>query len=353
MSIDALRGFDMMWIAGGATLVTTLDGVVQNSFTGMLGRQMHHTDVGLSFMDIIMPLFLFLTGCSVIFSFQRRLEVEGKRGLYIHTLKRVLILWILGLIYQGNLLSLDWSKIDLFSNTLQAIAIGYLGASLILLVSKIRWQIVITASLLVIYWLLMNFTPGYDLNNGTNLAIYIDKLIMKDHIGDSSYAWILPSLTFTVTVMMGVFTGKILTNSKLTKNQILKWITLFGIGLSSAGLLLTLHEPCIKMLWLSSFTLISGGVSVLLLALFYWIIDIVGYEKWALPYVWLGKNPILVYMIFAYNRFINLGEFANKFLYGLTSFLGEWYPLLINGAALLLLFSIFKFLDDKKIYIRV
>ncbi|MCL3780919.1 DUF5009 domain-containing protein [Prolixibacteraceae bacterium JC049] len=158
ISIDALRGFDMLWIAGGATVIFKLNDAINLPITQALANQMHHAQwEGFTFMDIIMPLFLFITGCSMVFSFRKRLAQQGKRKMYMHVLKRFAILWVLGMIYQGNLLSLEWSKIHFFSNTLQAIAIGYLGTSIIMLLPKIKWQIAVTVTLLFLYWSLMNF----------------------------------------------------------------------------------------------------------------------------------------------------------------------------------------------------
>ena len=354
MAIDALRGFDMFWIAGGATLINSIDGVVGTNFTKMLSNQMEHAQwVGFTFMDIIMPLFLFITGCSMVFSFRKRLEQQGKRKVYRHVLQRFLVLWVLGMIYQGNLLSFDWSKIDFYSNTLQAIAIGYLGASLILLIKKTKWQLLITGSFLFIYWALINFTPGFELTIDKNLAIHIDKLVFPKHLGNLEYSWVLSSLTFIVTVMLGVFVGKVLTNNVTTKKYKLKYIAYIGIGLTVSGSLLALHEPCIKKIWSSSFTLISGGYCVFLLCLFYGLIDVLGYKRWALLFSGLGRNALLVYMVFAYSRFVNLAEIVNGIIYGTERFLGGWYQVVLNCGVLLLLWAIFYFLDKKKVYVKI
>lgn len=354
MSIDALRGFDMVWIAGGATLINSVDKTVGNKTTALLAKQMEHANwVGFTFMDIIMPLFLFITGCSMVFSFRKRLEQQGKRKVYSHVFQRFLILWLLGMIYQGNLLTFEWSKVDFYSNTLQAIAIGYLGAALILLIKETKWQLVVTGLLLVTYWLLMNFIPGFELTVENNLAIYIDKLVFPNHLGSLQYSWVLSSMTFVVTVMIGVFAGKVLTNKSIEKLAKLKNLIFIGLGLTISGFLLTLHEPCIKKIWSSSFTLISGGYCVLLLGLFYGIIDVAGYKKWAMPFTRLGKNALLVYMVFAYNRFVNLGDITNGVIFGVEQFLGVWYPIILSCCALVLLWAIFYFLDLKKVYLKI
>jgi predicted acyltransferase len=354
LSIDALRGFDMVWIAGGATLVAKLDGAIDLEVTGVLAANMQHAQwEGFTFLDIIMPLFLFITGCSMVFSFQKRIEKHGRKKVYRHVLQRFVLLWLLGMIYQGNLLSLQWEKIDFFSNTLQAIAIGYLGASLILLLKSIKWQIGATAFLLITYWGLVHFIPGFDLTVEGNFAIYIEQLLFKSHIGNAEYAWILPSLNFTATVMLGVFAGEVLTNTSIGKNKKLKHLIIIGLGLSISGFIISFHDPCIKKLWTSSFTLISGGYCTLLLSIFYGIIDVAGYKKWATPFVVLGKNALLVYMVFAYNRFVDTGAIAHKIVFGVEPYLQKWYPVLVSCLALAILLGIFYYLNKKQTFIKI
>src|SRR5688572_31368138 len=124
VSVDALRGFDMFWIMGGHPIFLGLDNVFHNKGTAFIKQQFDHVDwFGFNFWDIIMPLFLFLAGVSMVFSFKKRMAQDtSKRSIWIHTLKRVAILWILGMIVQGKLLTYDITKIELYSNTLQAIA---------------------------------------------------------------------------------------------------------------------------------------------------------------------------------------------------------------------------------------
>lgn len=204
--------------------------------------------------------------------------------LYRRILRRVLLLWILGMVCQGNLLGLDPQKIYLFSNTLQAIAVGYLISALLLLHLRLRWQIVISAGLLLSYWALLtfvqagsfgggNFTPDY------NLAEYVDRIVLgrfRDGVtvtetgldfGNYRYTWILSSLNFGVTVMTGVFAGQIL-KGNLPKMQKVQWLIIGGIAMVVAGLLWGFQMPVIKKIWTSSMTLYSSGLCFLLMALF-------------------------------------------------------------------------------------
>src|SRR4026208_260084 len=83
ISIDALRGFDMFWIMGGHPIFLGLDNVFHNRITGFIKQQFDHVEwFGFNFWDIIMPLFLFLAGVSMVFSFKKRLaQVNAKKSI--------------------------------------------------------------------------------------------------------------------------------------------------------------------------------------------------------------------------------------------------------------------------------
>ena len=158
--------------------------------------QMKHVEwEGLVFHDIIMPLFMFLAGVSLVLSMRRRELEQSKGRIYWHVLVRVAILWVLGMIHQGNLLELKWEKLEFFSNTLQAIAAGYLGAALILLFRNIKVQILITTLLLILYWCLVHFVPVPDHGAGVltlegNLARYVDQIVLGIHDDGPAYTWV-------------------------------------------------------------------------------------------------------------------------------------------------------------------
>ena len=153
-SVDALRGFDMFWIIGGDIGFQSLDKVFHNRISGFIKVQFDHVDwLGFHFEDIIMPLFLFLVGLSMVYSFRKRLcNAPSDKQIWIHTIKRIVILWILGMIVQGNLLRYDVNHIQFYTNTLQSIAAGYLIATIFILYMPVLFQIAATAGLLVLYW---------------------------------------------------------------------------------------------------------------------------------------------------------------------------------------------------------
>jgi len=355
LSVDALRGFDMLWITGGATIFITLNDAVHSNVTETLAANMEHVPwQGFHFLDIIMPLFLFVTGVSMPLSFKKRLQKPQGTALAGHILKRVAILWILGMIAQGNLLTYDWSKIAFFSNTLQAIAIGYLVSSLFILNLSVFAQFLWTLALLLINFLVLYYIPVPGVGHAIlepqqNLPLYIDKLLLGSHQDGTNYTWILTSIGFAATVMTGVFASYILQGS-LSQLGKLKALFVTGLALVAAGLLLNPVQLIIKHVWTTSFTLFSSGLCFLLLALFYLVVDYWKYQRWALFFIVVGSNSILAYMIGDLHCF---SEVAEVFLLGTKRFLGHWYPFVLSLGSYVVFWLLFYFLYKKKIFIKV
>ena len=214
ISVDALRGFDMFWIMGGDIGFQALDKVFHNKLSGFVKVQFDHVEwFGFHFEDLIMPLFLLLVGVSMVYSYRKRLSAASSdRDLWKHTIKRVLILWILGMMVQGNLLTYDFDKIQFYTNTLQSIAAGYLISTIIILYLPVSWQILATIGLMVVYWGILALIPvgGTTANAYTpdgNVAMIVEKAVMGRHIGWGAYTWIVSSLNFGSSIMLGVFAG--------------------------------------------------------------------------------------------------------------------------------------------------
>ena len=353
--MDALRGFDMLWITGGATIFITLNDAVHSRVTETLAENMEHVPwQGFHFLDIIMPLFLFVTGVSMPLSFKKRLQKPQDSTLLVHILKRVAILWILGMIAQGNLLTYDWSKIAFFSNTLQAIAVGYLVSSLFILNLTVFAQFFWVLALLIINFLVLYYIPVPGIGHAVlepqqNLALYIDKLLLGSHQDGTNYTWILTSIGFAITVMTGVFASYIL-QGRISQSGKLKALFITGLVLVAAGLLLNSVQLIIKHVWTTSFTLFSSGLCFLLLALFYLVVDCWKYQRWAMFFIVVGSNSILTYMIADLHCF---SEIAEVFLSGTKRFLGGWYPFVLSLGSYAVFWLLFYFLYKKKIFIKV
>ena len=358
MSIDALRGFDMFFIIGGERIFASLHDIFNNPTTELIRTQLTHVKwEGFRFEDLIMPLFLFIVGVVMPYSFEkRRLAGQSKMRLYLHILKRTVILFVLGMVAQGNLLEFDISKLHIYSNTLQAIAAGYIIAAIIMLNLGIRWQIAVTGILLLLFWALMVLVPfpgrGADvLMPDANLAIYIDRIIFGSFIDgtDPPYTWILSSMTFACTVMLGVMAGHLLRTEKVGIRKVL-WLLVIGTGCIVAGLAWSLFFPIIKHLWTSSFVLLSGGICFMLLALFYLVIDVLGFSKWAFGFVVIGMNAITVYMAV---HIVNFRYISGVFVGGLEKYTGNWYSFIHALAGFAIVWLILWWMYRKKTFIKI
>ncbi len=358
MSIDALRGFDMFWIIGGWYIFRGLHEKFDNTTTQWLSQQMSHVKwEGFRPWDLIMPLFLFVVGVVMPFAFNKRLERgDSKRKLYFHIVQRTIILFILGMVAQGNLLEYDLSKLHIYSNTLQAIAAGYLIAAIILLNLRIVWQIVTTVVLLLLFWALMMLipVPGHGagmLEPDVNLAIYLDRLILGGFIDgtDPPYTWILSSMTFATTVMLGVMAGHLLRLEKKDIEKVL-WLLVAGVGCVVLGLIWNIWFLIIKHIWTSSFVVYSAGWCYLLLALFYFVIDVLGFKKWAFPFVVIGMNAIAVYMATHVFNFRHIGDI---FVNGLDKYVGDWSSFIHAVAAFAVIWLIMWWMYRKRLFIKI
>ncbi len=355
-SLDALRGFDMFWIIGGSWIFIALHDIFQSPVTEWIRVQMTHVEwEGFRFWDIIMPLFLFIVGTAMPFSFAKRLARGTSRGKLLgHVMMRFVILFVLGMIAQGNLLQYDLSKLHLFSNTLQAIAAGYLVASLALLYLGIKGQAVLSGGFLLAFWALMAWVPvpGYGAGNLTpqgNLAMYIDRLILGPLRDGTNYTWILSSLGFAATVLMGVLAGHLL-RSSLKPYRKTMWLAVYGVGCVLAGWLWDMTFPIIKHLWTSSFVLFSGGLCLLLLAAFYLVIDVWGKRQWAFVFKVIGMNAIAVYMA---TRLFDFRILSDIFVEGLEQYLGSGFAFVRGLAGFTVVWLILYFMYRRRIFIKI
>jgi len=367
MSIDAVRGFDMFWIIGGWYIFDGLHKALNNHTTAFIMNQLKHVEwEGFVFEDLIMPLFLFIVGVVLPLSFNKRLSRgDSKRKLYIHIVLRSVILFVLGMIAQGNLLALDPSKLKIYCNTLQAIAAGYLISAIIILNMRLRWQIVATVFLLLLFWALMMLVPfpgrvADRLDQNANLAAFIDWYILDPFDDGLNYTWVLSSMTFACTVMFGVFAGHLL-RTEIPGPRKVRFLVFLGIGTLALGALwggwffgigkfYTGLFPIIKRLWTSSFVLFSAGLSYLLLAVFYLVIDVWGFKKWAYGFVVIGTNAIFVYML---THLINFRSIASVFVEGLDQFVVPWKDFIHAVVGFALVWLILFWMYRKKTFIKV
>ena len=356
-SIDALRGFDMFWIIGGGAFFETLPKVWKNNFTETIKQQMEHVPwQGFRFEDLIFPLFLFIVGVVLPFSISRRREQGiSPAALRLHIIKRAAILILLGLILNGllqfNLADMRWPGV------LQRIGLCYLFAALLVIHTGWLIQSLVAGGLLLGYWALVMFVPVPGsgpavLTPEGCLPAYIDRLLIPGKFccftfGDNE--GLLSTIPAVSTVLIGALAGRWLCSSA-SGNLKTVALVIAGIVCLIIGYLWGLSFPIIKVIWTSSYVLYAAGWSLLLLAAFYWVIDVRGYKKWAFFFVIIGANPITIYFL---QGIVNFDDIAAFFVRGFARHTGQFELLILPLAAFAAKWLLLLFLYRHKIFFKI
>lgn len=350
-SLDILRGFDLFMLVFLQPVLVSIGQVYHAEWYQSVMHQLdHEVWQGFRCWDLVMPLFLFMVGAAMPFSLAKyRQPGASKMAVYKRIGRRVVLLFLLGMIVQGNLLGFSIDTLKIYNNTLQSIAVGYLIAAIILLHCQLKWQPVVTLALLLTYSVPMAVWGTYE--HGGSFAFEVDRIVLADFRGDLTYTWVWSSLTFGATVMLGAMAGELMKNRrKISKNRIALILAATGLGLVITGLIAGQIEPIIKRLWTSSMTLYSGGLCFLLMAFTYWVVDVCGYSRglnWLKIY---GMNPITAYCL---GEVINFRSVVHSLTYGLQQHVGDWYGTILTFGNFLILFLILTALYRAKIFIKI
>lgn len=323
----------MIWILGVDALCHALARAWDVAPLRLLKEQLDHKEwAGFAFYDLIFPLFLFIIGVSLVFSLKRISEAGDRRAAVKRVLVRGALLYLLGLFYAGGF-SRPWPELRLVG-VLPRLAIGYTVAALLFCYFKPRTLAAITASLLLGYWALLAWVPvrdialdkhamiarfgprvtpqqvgaAYDATTATVTGRYEPGLNVANHFdfvhlpgGKYDVYWdpegILSTIPAVATCLLGVFAGLLLRRVDLDERQKLARLALAGALALAGGWAWHLEFPVVKKIWTSSFVLVAGGWSLLLLAAFYYAIDVRRWRGWAQPFVWIGMNAITLYVL--------------------------------------------------------
>jgi len=359
-SIDALRGFDMLLIAGGGSFIFRMLNDSGWEWAQAVVKQMEHvTWNGFVFWDFIFPLFLFISGVSLVFSLNKALETGVKKSeIYKKVFKRSLILIILGIVYKNAPLNIWDPEHIRFVSVLGRIGIALFVTTLLYLNFSWQKRLIWVGGILVAYYaaLFLIPVPGYgagDLSFEGNLVGWFDRTFMPGRLTQGTYdeLAILTQFSALCITVLGAWAGDILRNSDTKQMVKIKWMVIIGISAIVLGILWGLHFHINKRLWSSSFILLTSGMAFLMLSLFYWIIDIKGYKKWSFFFVVIGMNSLLVY--YAY-RFINFSLTSKLLFSGFYDILPDkWHPTLEAAGALTLVWLLMYFLYKKKVFFKV
>ena len=368
-SLDVLRGFDLFLLVGLEAVMHHLSSAINTpSFHSFMWCFTHVQWEGFSTWDMIMPLFMFMSGITIPFALSRYKDEKDKSLIYRRILKRVVLLWVFGMMCQGNLLGLNPDRIYFYSNTLQAIATGYLISALLYLHTSIRTQIITAILLLLGFWGAMEFitVSGYGGGNYTpdgNLAEWIDREVLGRFRDGASvvngeivfpdwyrYTWILSSLNFGVTVLTGTFAGYILKDKELNAQKKLAYLLIIGSSMIAISQIWGIWHPVIKKIWTGSMTLLSSGYCFLLMALFYYIVDYKGWKKYTQWLKVYGMNSIVAYML---AMCVNFSCIGHSLFHGLEQYLGEYYQVLLSISNAAIIYAILYYMYKKQIFLRV
>ncbi len=392
VSLDALRGFDMFWILGGDAAMRALGKLAPAGPLNTLAGQFEHKDwAGFAFYDLIFPLFVFIVGVSSVFSLSRIVQQHGRGEAIKRVLLRTAVIYALGLFYSGGMTQ-PWPGLRLLG-VLPRIALAYGATGLLFCFFKPRVLAGITVAILVGYWALLTLVPIRDFTldkaaiaarlgtdkatpaqieeafnattarvtggyaPGLNLTNHLDFQFLPGRKYDTYYdpEGFLSTLPAVATCLLGVFAGLLLRRADRTDAQKLTALVVGGVAAIALGHLWGLQFPIVKKIWTSSFVLVAGGWSLLLLAAFYYVVDVRGARRWCTPLVWVGLNPITLYLC---SGLIGYRVVANRFVGGdVRTFLDRTLgagggDLGTNLGAIAVMLTLAWFLHKRQIYLR-
>lgn len=359
-SLDALRGFDMLFIMGGAGLVTAICAALGAPDCWLAKQMLHVPWHGLAHHDTIFPLFLFIAGVTFPFSFAKQIEKGASTGRVVgHIAYRAAMLFLLGLVYNG-LLNFQFAHLRVWS-VLARIGFAWAGAAglYVFLRERVKARVGIAAAILVGYALLARFGgapdhPGADpFSMEGSFICWVDRVLLPNHIYKPIYdpEGLLGIVPAIVTAMLGMFAGEFIRREDVSGARKTTVLLVGAAGLGFAAWGMSFLMPVNKALWSSSFVLAVGCYSAAMLAVFYWIIDVKGWRGWAFFFKVIGMNSITIYMA---QRIIGFQNINGFFFGGLRSLLPDSLAkIAVHLGYIAVCWLFLLFLYRKKVFLKV
>ena len=353
VSLDALRGYTMFWILGADSFFTSLSRFGDTGWTAALAAQFQHVRwAGLRFYDLIFPMFVFIVGVSIVFSLDRIVQRAGRAAAHVRVLRRFALIFLLGVFYDGGIAYAR--EENLLCGVLQRVALCYLLAALLYLNLRLRGLVVTCVTILVGYWALMSFVPvpgepAASFARDHNWSDYIDRLAPPYHHRDPE--GLLSTLPASCSALLGVFAGLLMKARGIDDRRKVRALMVGGLVLAAAGLLWSLQYSLIKRVWTSSYVLVAGGHSAVMLSIFYTVIDRWKMRKWATPLIWIGMNPITLYMAV---NVADMGALARRLVGGdIESAVGPSGEMLVSAVAMAMVLLLARSLYERRVFIRL
>lgn len=358
LSLDALRGFDMLWIIGAETIVHQLARWLKVPWLLGWAQQLQHVPwQGLRAYDLIFPLFMFLSGIAIPFSFDGRLaRGDSKRRMAGKIATRVAVLVLLGMLYNGLLAAKP--EVPRLASVLGQIGIAWgIAAALHLVVQDAKKRLALLIGLLgaIAALQLLIPVPGHGagmLTQAGSFNAWLDRMLLpgKLHGGTFDPEGLLSIISASTLTLAGSLLGSTL-RKHAPSWRLVGWQSLTGAACIAAGWLLWhLGYPPIKALWTASFDLLAIGISLLVFALFFAVIDVMRWQRWSLPLRVIGMNPLTIYLL---ARFISFDDPAALCFGRLARACGEAGPVVLACGVLLIEWVLLYCLYRKKWFLRV
>lgn len=358
-SIDALRGFDMLMIAGGGQFIYLLKGKTGSEFVDTIAMQLEHPEWhGFTFYDFIFPLFLFLAGTSLAFSLSSGIAKGIDQGILIKKVFwRMLVLIALGILDKNAPIDLFDPAHIRYGSVLGRIGLATFVCTLLFLRFNFKQRLYIGLAVLILYYVAVAFIPAPGLGSGDfsfegNLVGWIDRTFMPGKLKQGTYdeLALLTQFPAICLTLFGTLAGQILLNQNASNQKVLTLISYGAVGVVLAILWAQIF-PINKHLWSSSFIMLTGGMAFLFLALFYWIIDVKGYVRWSFFFRVIGMNSLAIYLAF---RFVDFGESSRLLFEGIYKYSSPAFHDVFNAlGATVLVWLFLYFLYRNKIFIKV
>ena len=346
-SLDAFRGLTMAWLLGATAFLRALAAVAG---LGWLDYQLRHSEwEGLRYYDLVWPSFMLMVGMAIPFSFARRSHVQSRGEMMRDAWKRAIILFLLGSIRESIGKGVpQWIEL---SSALQPIAVAYLVTSY-LAGRAVKLQIATGAGILVVYALLLAFVPAPGIAAGTyekgkNLVSAIDLAVLGRH-HPGGWGTVLSALPTITNTIVGLLLGQVLLSARPARAK-LKIIAATAAGCLALGYALSPMIPIIMKLWTTTYALVTIGWACLLFLVFYWIVDVRGWRRWAFPLVVIGVNALAAYLL---PTFMPIGRIVGVFTKPLADGAGSFGPVLTTGAVLLGGWLLLWWMYRRKIFLR-
>lgn len=358
LSLDALRGFDMFWIIGGDAFFRSLAEVTGWGWARAWAVQLEHVEwAGFHFYDLIFPLFMFISGVAIPFSLLAKAETAAdRRPIYLKLVKRALLLVFLGFVY-NHLTDLQFAT-QRYASVLGQIGLAYLFAALIMLgVRTLRGRIAVLLAILAGYAAVQLLIPVPGVGAGVltpagTINGWVDRLLLPGRLYDKIFdpEGLLCILSATSVTLMGALAGLVLKSGRLAPARKALALAGGGLGLAALGYVLAGWYPIIKKAWTATFDIYAAGLSAILLALFYLVIDVWGLRKWSFAFRVIGLNSITIYLG---SRMIDF-DYTGRFLFGgLARLSGPAGVLVLEAGAIVVEWLALYFLYRQKVFLRV